>query len=642
MTTINELLARREAEINAANTQTPNAGTAIVAKVRRFIEREFVPLTRKVQPKQLAWVETNVHRGAVNVPKNGVFVVVEAASPYGDNYVRVRVVGGRTAYMGGTYTASKASLERLDIRALMGDHVDFYRFSQNAPERRALAFVVWLTNNSRSIDQYYEIKRGNVDARLRQRMATGETRMQTRSWTWGGDSYRYNRVFWSGIRKDLKKVGRRIGAAKQDIASLTTEQQAIDLHHRLGDAISGVSNRFRYSSDRERAILSLLRDKLAVDWNFGYADGCGHFTTSSDIPTRVFGYGQLCPRCFKNHSETFGKPVHALDRDGSIVLSFPNRVFTWADGTVRTYDEPPIIGGYHSSKLLFTKSLPHITGDLPHKSVLKVGYELEFCMAHSGKTDNQVAREMKNNIERTMTSLFGNANQPYCGFERDGSVDFEMVSGYGPMDTHRAVLRELLGDDSWRKWLSSHNNGKCGLHVHLDKPTSLMHAVRMQAFYNNPFNENLIRAVARRYGRNTGYAKVKGDKGDMVLAAKQLKNNQQYYSHPRHEALSRAIRALTSERYEVLNFLNDKTVEVRAFRGSLVLGTVLACLEFAFISWYFCRDTAASQLTIENFLGYISAPEWRHETASLRRYLWGKGFKVWMPKKQPRAHTVEV
>ena len=335
---------------------------------------------------------------------------------------------------------------------------------------------------------------------------------------------------------------------------------------------------------------------------------------------------------------TYGALTECLNRNGTTSRAFASYTHTWEDGSVRIYAEPPVIGGYHSNKSTFVKSLPHITGAMPSKNTLKVGYELEFCRGKAPKnSDEWFARDMLKRVRETFKFLGG---QPYCAFERDGSVDFELVSGYGPMDMHRAGVIALLQGNPYHGQLQSHDGGKCGLHVHLDKPQSLMHATRLVAFWNNPFNERLIRAVARRYGKNTGYAKFKGAAGDMVQAAKSYKQNKSYYG--KQDALRRAINGLSTERYDVCNFTNANTVEIRAFRGSMLVDTVLACIEFAYMSWYFARDTTSEQLTSDNFLAYISKTERRHESRYVRKFLWNRGFKVWMPKKQPRVHTVEA
>ena len=609
---------------------------------------------RAILPGQVAYVNVTTHRGVTNVPKYGCWVVVTKVF---DNHVQCRVIGPRngvsyTRSLGYAYTCSKSSLNR----------IDFWKWFTFNPgenntdlpplhdDREALAHVRYLVKfyleTANAVALYRSVCNGNAAARLADKLRRGETRHLFRMWSLA-DAYRGNAAFFLGIKDDLKKLGQRHAERLRMLAMLnpsTDTDLAVQFHRDL--ATLRPSNRFRFTTQRELSLVDLLKATVFVTFQLRLADSCGHVVAMSTHMPSVYNHRDLCPVCYASRVSSWGEPVTAITREGMETLAFRVDTYDWADGSVRTYDEPPVIGGYHSSKALFTKSLPHITGDMPHRSVLKVGYELEFVRAQSStKPDNVVARQMKANIAATMAELFPGSTQPYCGFERDGSVDFELVSGYGPMDTHRAVLLNLLADDEWRTHLNSHNGGRCGLHVHLDAPESLLHAVRIQAFYNNPFNEHLLRSVARRYGKGSGYAKIKGDKGDSVRAAKQVANHLRYYGKSKYErtnAISKAIRGLSDERYEAVNFTPATTVEVRIFRGSLVTGTVLACLEFAFLSWYFCRDTTQNQLTTDNFLAFISRQDWRHESRYLRKYLWGKGFKVWMPKKQPRASVVEV
>jgi hypothetical protein len=64
----------------------------------------------------------------------------------------------------------------------------------------------------------------------------------------------------------------------------------------------------------------------------------------------------------------------------------------------------------------------------------------------------------------------------------------------------------------------------------------------------------------------------------------------------------------------------------------------MACLEFAFITWFFARDTSQQQLNTENFLQYICLENNRRDTPHLRAYLLDKGFKVpYTHKARPAA-----
>ena len=627
------------------------ASTITVPEVAKFFNKlAATPYTRNVKPGQVAFINVSTHRGSTNVPKHGVWVQILKPNAYDDAYVHVRSLGNATRgsstiyTIGQRYVASKTSLHRIDPAKFLAADTDtpttaFTDYNERAFFLQFKRLVEWYQQQPVCLSNWRTNTFGRSSDKLRQDLARGETRSTFKHWGFDNARSVYNATFRKGIRGDLKNMGLRHSGRLRSISAIASTEDAVAVYNSLRSELSSVGNRFRYTSDKERALLNDLINHMTFDsarFPIQLA-GCGHAAQPSDV-TNVNHHGSYCPVCLARQVREYGALTRALARDGSTVTMFACNTHTWEDGTVRVYAEPPVIGGYHSNKSTFTKSLPHITGAQPHKRTLKVGYELEFCRGKAPKqSDEWFARDMLKRVRDTFPFL---GSQPYCAFERDGSVDFEMVSGYGPMDMHRAGVIALLHGNPYHGQLQSHDGGKCGLHVHLDKPQSLMHATRLVAFWNNPFNERLIRSVARRYGKNTGYAKFKGAMGDMATAAKSYKQQVSYYG--KADALRRAINGLSVERYDVCNFTNANTVELRAFRGSMLVDTVIACLEFAYMSWYFARDTTADQLTSDNFLAYISKTEWRHESRYIRKYLWNRGFKVWMPKKQPRVHTVDA
>jgi hypothetical protein len=54
----------------------------------------------------------------------------------------------------------------------------------------------------------------------------------------------------------------------------------------------------------------------------------------------------------------------------------------------------------------------------------------------------------------------------------------------------------------------------------------------------------------------------------------------------------------------------------------------MASLEFTYATWHFCKDTGSNDLTIDNFLDFISEPENKRHTRFLRAYLKEKGFNI--------------
>jgi hypothetical protein len=61
----------------------------------------------------------------------------------------------------------------------------------------------------------------------------------------------------------------------------------------------------------------------------------------------------------------------------------------------------------------------------------------------------------------------------------------------------------------------------------------------------------------------------------------------------------------------------------------------MACLEFTFATWHFCKDAGQNQLTTSEFLKFICRAENRCDTRFLRTYLKEKGFEL--PEKSKPA-----
>lgn len=351
--------------------------------------------------------------------------------------------------------------------------------------------------------------------------------------------------------------------------------------------------------------------------------------------TNVAETGRLCPVCAeRRRAELVVDNDNTEDANDPVYL-VRSRAHHWHDGTWHDHPEPDIIGSYHTTSRRFTRPLPHMNG----RAVTRlerplVGYELEFIRHNPSHPDQWYAREMHSRVAVALKDVV--PSEKYMGFERDGSVDFELVSCYGPLDIHRTAIRAMFHDDPFEGSLRSHNGGRCGLHVHLDKPTSFLHAAKMTAFYHARENEALIKAVARRYGQ--GYCQVHPDKAKMDTPSGKALVKEIARSVggrvTRIDHLRNAISRLSTGRYEALNWGNPKTVEVRIFRGSMRVESIIACLEFAYLSWLFCRDVTSRELSSGNFLDFIGKPEWRKESAFLRRYLTRKGYRVWMPNAQ--------
>lgn len=133
--------------------------------------------------------------------------------------------------------------------------------------------------------------------------------------------------------------------------------------------------------------------------------------------------------------------------------------------------------------------------------------------------------------ERTAKQLEG-----FAILKHDGSIGqgFEIVTAPSTLELHR---------DNWKPFwsstpqttLSGWSSGKCGMHVHITRPSALT-VGKMLCFLNADDNASLINAVAGR--AQSSWAKV---------SPKKVTDWDK-----------------SSDRYEALNIQNRKTVEVRS------------------------------------------------------------------------------
>jgi Putative amidoligase enzyme len=280
------------------------------------------------------------------------------------------------------------------------------------------------------------------------------------------------------------------------------------------------------------------------------------------------------------------------------------------------------IGSRHSSK----RRLGHIPSNFDkRKPRVLLGLELEMEISESLDLGEKAGELLE--CIGSVTSPIDNSIYQYCLLEEDGSINngFEMVTGFTGLDIHRKQLGFFRKKFSGAK---SHNTTTCGLHVHICKSDmSMLHAAKMILFINDPCNASLVKTIARRDASN--WAKIQNKKDDKHWLKDALRSGSK----------ADKLRHLNNDRYEALNFQNDRTIEFRIFKGTLKYSTIMACLEFTYACWFFCRDTSQARLTTSEFLQFICLENNRKDTSYLRAYLGEKGFALpYTSKPRPVAY----
>jgi len=341
----------------------------------------------------------------------------------------------------------------------------------------------------------------------------------------------------------------------------------------------------------------LFGDKFPQYESIYSCSDCNRYEYSEDLHDVYNGDRSVCSHCiddycYSEYSETY---ISADEYQEEIEM----------------HSRAELIGNYHSTEI---GKIPSLFDKRPDQIFL--GLELEIEVSESVSRYDK-AKEVLDGIQ-----FLKSTGREYCGLENDGSLNngFEIVTGYTGLDIHESQLEFFKKPI---RGIRSHDSRTCGLHVHIDKRgVSLAHATKMILFINDSGNQRLIKAIARRTA--SSYAEIKNKKADY----RWLKDA---------KSASDKLSALNSDnRYEALNFQNEKTIEFRLFKGTLKFESIMACLEFTYATWHFTKQAGMRTLTIQDFINFICMPENLKDTKYLRAYLKAQHFDVSPIKNNPR------
>ena len=345
---------------------------------------------------------------------------------------------------------------------------------------------------------------------------------------------------------------------------------------------------------------------MADNYDIVHCDDCNEWEYASKSVTPHNTSDDICRYCIENnyvYSDRYDAHINhenateAIDSDGGAVwidreYEDSNGTFEYRDSVDRwchvDYEPPPppIIGNYHGSKY---DQVP-IKDEWSTQRHRWFGVELEVEIKDGAVDPNDKARllnDLLNDGQRGKRVFF----------ERDGSLSngFEIISQPMSLPAHRELWSWLRDRDACRHLLS-HNTRTCGLHVHVNKDNlSQLQIAKIVTFINDPKNEQLIRAIARRYAE--GYCKIK---------QKDINSAHQ-----------------STDRYEAVNITSSKTIEFRVFKGSLKYESVLAAIEFCNALVDFAAHPISNdvtRLTTDHFIEFINN-QGTEESSTLRPYI---------------------
>jgi hypothetical protein len=363
------------------------------------------------------------------------------------------------------------------------------------------------------------------------------------------------------------------------------------------EALNQFGTRINFHSD-----IPAMLGRRFDGYSFFCCEDCSNYFEWDEGTSTYDGDYRVCDSCLEdNYTYSHSRDTYITTQD-------------YEDDQEEEEDQDPEyehIGSYHSSK----RNLGHIPSSYDMRSPrVLLGLELEIEVSDDYDKDGRAGLLLDNMSDyRDEDGI----RHTYCLMEEDGSLDngFEMVTAYTGLDVHKAQLQYFKNRTAG---LTSHDTSTCGLHVHVCKSSmTTLHAAKMVLFINDPDNIGLVKAIARR--SDASYSKIKNKKDD-----KHWLKDSVHSSKDKDEQ----IRRMNSDRYEALNFKNDRTIEFRLFKGTLKYETMIACLEFSFACWHFTASASTSELTTGKFLEFICMPEHRKDTRFLRAYLKEKGYAL--------------
>lgn len=235
------------------------------------------------------------------------------------------------------------------------------------------------------------------------------------------------------------------------------------------------------------------------------------------------------------------------------------------------------------------------------KEALYLGWEIECEYPKpgpmQGPTSDRLGRDLRQLFEiesrvRPDHAMIANLqefvyprNELYA--KRDSSIQYgaELVSHPGTWrfwKNYDWSFADKLRENRWR----SYDTESCGMHVHMsrDQFTRLEQA-KMVKFFRD--NENLMLDLSRRRGtvNQTHYAAI--DRDENIVA--------------------RLLSGGDGHRYSAVNLRNEKTIEIRIFRGTLNPAGILRNLALCQAIGKFVKVASVADLSALAFFTWLSA-----------------------------------
>jgi hypothetical protein len=166
--------------------------------------------------------------------------------------------------------------------------------------------------------------------------------------------------------------------------------------------------------------------------------------------------------------------------------------------------------------------------------------------------------------------------------KHDGTIShgFEIVSAPCTIRYHQRRFGWYKLCKDLKKIKCTSDNKTCGLHVHMTKNFSKAEELRFSTFMYHHID--FLRVLSRR--DENSYAQIPDDIWKRIWEKKEVRG----------------------ERYEIVNWVNENTVEFRLPKGTLKPEIILATIEFCDAAIFYTRGKSLIQLKKEDITDFIT------------------------------------
>lgn len=290
-------------------------------------------------------------------------------------------------------------------------------------------------------------------------------------------------------------------------------------------------------------------------------------------------YVEVCENCLREHfmyhnGEYYNTDYYGLCDDCEHVFARENLTYyEELDRTLCSYCESNTritsdsrIHYYHYIQDNNIDWIPFATEEERDRYALRyIGYELEVEAKRNGYV----------NFNRAIDAIESKLN---CVLETDSSLynGFEIISQpqtYNYLMEHyedyKTTFQTLIDNG-----IVSHDSGRCGLHFHFTAPSEHRDEIVTRLWYILENYKTQFEQMSRRIGSR--------DDGDDFHYTQFLST----YTGENNEKISKNLKKMETinkkgYRYLVINDRNEKTIELRLFRGTLNIETFYADLQLA-------------------------------------------------------------